>query len=282
MEVKNVSITPTAFPPERCVQGACQRENHAVLSAHGDNCGYSHLQNLGLGSAGEGLALRRIQGEFCCPQLPGSLTGKAIFCCCCQTVGFGKGPGGGFHHQVMLNNLPGETQLVTGWGLLWSLCLTVFMFLGYLRKTSTAQSPWWPHPALCGCIPCIDPRSWPTKALPIGRSLNFSVEEEAWKKKTQTTLSPTFAKEKDHQNTVRHFIQNPMTEANGEKWKLILVSPGAHLCAISGAHWELYRLGHVCSYSTTFSGRLESSRWKRPKKKKNILGTNSTTGGTCS
>lgn len=39
------------------------------------------------------------------PKLPGSLTGNGLiylFIYCGQSGGFGKGPGGGFHHQAMV------------------------------------------------------------------------------------------------------------------------------------------------------------------------------------
>lgn len=116
--------------------GACQHENHAVSSAHGEKCGYLHLRNPGLGSAREGLALCTMQGWSCCPQLPGSLTGKGIFllsdCRTRERLWRGIPPTG---YAKMLNNLSGETQLVTRSGLILSLCFTDFMFLGYLRKT---------------------------------------------------------------------------------------------------------------------------------------------------
>ena len=140
--------------------GACQHENHAVSSARGESCGYLHLRNPGLGSAGEVLALCTTEGWSCCPQLPGSLTGKGSFLLSHYRIW--ERPWRGIppsRYAKMLNDLPGETQLVTGSGLILSLCLTDFTFLGYLRKTSTAQSCWWPHPALCGCISSIGPRS---------------------------------------------------------------------------------------------------------------------------
>lgn len=94
-----------------------------------------HLRNPGLGSAREGLALCTMQGWSCCPQLPGSLTGKGIFllsdCRTRERLWRGIQPTG---YAKMLNNLPGETQLVTGSGLILSLCFIDFTFLGYLRK----------------------------------------------------------------------------------------------------------------------------------------------------
>ena len=101
---------------------------------------------------GEVLALCTTEGWSCCPQLPGSLTGKGSFLLSHYRIW--ERPWRGIppsRYAKMLNDLPGETQLVTGSGLILSLCLTDFTFLGYLRKTSTAQSCWWPHPALCGC-----------------------------------------------------------------------------------------------------------------------------------
>lgn len=151
-------MTPTAFPPEFCTWGACQHEKRAVLSAHAEHRDYVHPQNPGHSSAGESLALCTTQEWSCCRQLPGRLTGTGGGFC--VIVASGKGsrgiPPSGY--IKILNNLPGETQLVTGSGALLSLCLLNFMSLIF-EKNLYSTILLGPCPTLCSCISCVAPRS---------------------------------------------------------------------------------------------------------------------------
>lgn len=129
---RNGSSTPTTFPPESSVWGAWKCQSQA---AHGENLGYLYLQKLGLSPAREG----------CDPAAPSFLEawlGRVvfIFVFAGQLEDLGKALEGDSTNRPWYS---GGTHLVTGPGLVLSLCPTEFTFLGYLRKTPTDQSSWW-------------------------------------------------------------------------------------------------------------------------------------------
>lgn len=79
------------------------------------------------------------------PKLPGSLTGNGLIYLLWSEWRIRERPWRGIPPSGygVVSSAPGGTQLVTGTGLILSLCPTELTFPGCLRKTSTAQSSRW-------------------------------------------------------------------------------------------------------------------------------------------